>query len=460
MKALFRPSIFWPTTLLLTLAICVFLLPIPLPTVSAQTIGDTPTTVDVHVYKKFSGDSQGYTESDFSFKIIGVNFNETVPHDSVVALEPGTYTVEEIVPDGLVKSDWRVGWYGSGCNPDPNNEYLAMIEIQESDLGQFNSPLPCEADNQYRPEAGGGGGVDMATLKVVKLVVGTSTAPDSFSFNVNGASTTAFESDGTNDMTVEVGTYNVVEDSVPSDFAVSYDNCTDIVLIKDETETCTITNTFNDGNGGGNGTSTREYRIEGYVWHDANQDGLWPEGEDPLEGWIVTITDGVTTATTSTDATGYYSFVVEAGTWVLSESVWSNWLQSFPSSPQSYTVTVPRNEEGNETVTWLGNLKNWFIPTAYAAIVETYSGFNFGNFFGGGGNGGGNGGNGDGGGSGGGSSGGGSGGSSNGGGTPKILGEQITAVPTGALEAGRGGAAPRLSSALSWLWPIFAWLGF
>lgn len=461
MKALFRSHLFWVNMSALVLASVVLFALVASTSALAQTT-DTPTTVDVHIYKKFSGDSQGYVESDFSFKITGDGLDQTVPHDTVVALAPGNYTVEEIVPNGLVKTDWRVGWYGTGCKVSASNEYFATISIEESDLGQFNSPLPCEADNQYRPGDGDGGNGNIATLQVVKSVVGTSTSPDMFAFSVNGATAVSFEADGTNELSVTPGTYDVVESPAPSGFSVSYSNCEDIVLAAAETKTCTITNTFSGGNGGGNGSSTKEYRLEGYVWHDTDQNGLWPETEDPLEGWIVTITNGVTTATTSTNASGYYSFIVEAGTWTLSESLQSGWSQSFPSSPQSYTVTVPKVEENNESITWFDAVKNWLVPTAHAAVVETYSGFNFGNYFSGGGNGGnggGNGGNGGGGDGGGGITTGGSGGRG-GGGTPKILGEQVSLVPAGALEAGVGGAAPDLPSVLSWLWPLFAWLGF
>jgi uncharacterized repeat protein (TIGR01451 family) len=83
-----------------------------------------------------------------------------------------------------------------------------------------------------------------ATLVVKKVVVnddgGTKAAAD-FSFSVNGGAAQGFEADGQNDLTVDAGTYDVVEPAVDG-YATSYDNCSGIVLAPGATATCTITN--------------------------------------------------------------------------------------------------------------------------------------------------------------------------------------------------------------------------
>ncbi len=48
--------------------------------------------------------------------------------------------------------------------------------------------------------------------------------------------------------------------------------------------------------------------ISGYVYADANNDGL-RAGDTPIAGTLITVTDGVTTWTAVTDATGYYKVV-------------------------------------------------------------------------------------------------------------------------------------------------------
>jgi uncharacterized membrane protein YgcG len=126
---------------------------------SAQT--PATSTVEVNIYKKIDGDKNGYDESDFTFRITGNGIDEVLSYNSIIALPVGTYTVEELVPDGFIKEDWRVGWYGIGCEESESNPYFGVIEITEQDIGHFLTPKPCEVNNQYRPggdNSGGGGG--------------------------------------------------------------------------------------------------------------------------------------------------------------------------------------------------------------------------------------------------------------------------------------------------------------
>ena len=91
---------------------------------------------------------------------------------------------------------------------------------------------------------------DPGTLIVKKVVIndsgGTKIATN-FSFTVNGGSAVSFLQDGANTlagkntMTVDAGTYNVVEPAVAG-YATSYADCSNIVVGNGETKTCTITN--------------------------------------------------------------------------------------------------------------------------------------------------------------------------------------------------------------------------
>ena len=83
-----------------------------------------------------------------------------------------------------------------------------------------------------------------ATLIVKKVVVndnGGSATADDFSFQVNGASAIGFEADGQNDLTVDAGTYNVVEPAVAG-YSTTYQGCSNIQLDPGESATCTVTN--------------------------------------------------------------------------------------------------------------------------------------------------------------------------------------------------------------------------
>ena len=71
-----------------------------------------------------------------------------------------------------------------------------------------------------------------ATLIVKKVVVndnGGTKQAQNFSFQVNGGSAQAFQADGQNDLTVNAGTYNVVEPAVAG-YATTYDNCSGVVI--------------------------------------------------------------------------------------------------------------------------------------------------------------------------------------------------------------------------------------
>ena len=410
---------------------------------------------------------------DFSFHISGPGGTWDVAHGGVIEIdEAGQYELTESYtgndPVGFDPEDWTVYWVGDFCfgPTDVPATDPGLMLIEESDFGFYNSnnPARCNAENQYYPvddNGGGNGNGATSTLRVVKVVVGTSTAPSDFSFSVNGGASVQFDADGTNELVVATGTYSIAEVGTTTNYSISYSSdCVNVVLDAGGTGICTITNTWNNSSGGGNG-GDKEYRIEGYVWHDQNESDVKDEGESFLEGWVVSITNGTETATTSTNSAGYYFFDVEAGTWTVSEVLQENWFQSYPATSTDtgvHVVTVPQE---NEEVTMLPFPLNWLFNVAEAAVVETYSGYNFGNFQGGTG-GGGNGGDDDDD-NGGGGGGGGSnrrGGSDNDGGTPQILGAQVSPMPMGGGQGGFGGSSSSLPPSLAFLYPVLAWMGF
>lgn len=203
----------------------------------------------------------------------------------------------------------------------------------------------------------------------------------------------------------------------------------------------TITDTTGSCAPGGGDDEEQLYTIFGYVWHDDNQNEGWDGrdeengDEEGLAGRVVSITNGEDEYSTTTDETGYYQFKVPAGTWTITEEAGSGWMHT---TQESHVVTVPEEEE--EDV--MAMIMNFIIPTAHAAIVKTdYGEYNFGNDQTSGGGG--------------------------GGGTslrssnndddqdgevlgisddaepaPLVLGEQVSAVPLGAADAGAGSTSP------------------
>lgn len=109
--------------------------------------------VDLYLNKHISGVDLGFSLDQFSYHVRGSStfgfeyIDEVVPHGETVELPVGVYTIEELVPDGFVKEDWRIGWYGQ-C--ESGSDYITTIEIEPRDVRL--DILYCEADNQYRPE--------------------------------------------------------------------------------------------------------------------------------------------------------------------------------------------------------------------------------------------------------------------------------------------------------------------
>ncbi len=67
------------------------------------------------------------------------------------------------------------------------------------------------------------------------------------------------------------------------------------------------------------------YVVSGYKY-ECNEDGEWYCNNE-LAGWEITITNGSTTLSTTTNANGYYEFKVPAGQWTVSEEERDDWYQ-------------------------------------------------------------------------------------------------------------------------------------
>ncbi len=94
--------------------------------------------------------------------------------------------------------------------------------------------------------------------------------------------------------------------------------------------------------------------LKGCKFHDLDGDGVWDPSEPTLAGWTVNLSNGQS-VTTGQD--GCYSITVPApGTYVVSETQVLPWVQTFPSSPATHTVTV----QPGQTVSNLnfGNVKH------------------------------------------------------------------------------------------------------
>src|SRR3989344_4233609 len=145
-----------------------------------------------------------------------------------------------------------------------------IICLVYTDLNAFGTPIPilstdgCEATST--PSGGG-------TLKIIKVVSGTSTPPSGFDIHVKlgtsevSGSPQPGSSSGVSFIGLTPPAYHVTEESNYvdlDDFEVSYDGCPVGVAVVSEgyITVCTITNTWIDDSGGGGGGATDEDTLD------------------------------------------------------------------------------------------------------------------------------------------------------------------------------------------------------
>lgn len=360
------------------------------------------------------------TAIDFAFDVTGNSVNQHLTisdlgtgfYSSPLTLSEGTYTITEVGPFGSDLAEWTVLWAGE-C--DGVTEFTASFVVNSGNMGDGDQY--CTAENQYRP----------GVLRVEKRFVGTSTAPENFSFKVTQGAVTKFEgpfeSDGDNSVNIGKGAYSVVE-KVSGAYTPSYSEGCSGTIANSQNVTCTITNTYtpapysqssyysqasyseysqssysqysqsaytpysqgaysySQGSyGGGNGPS---YLVYGYVWHDENESDIWEkdqpnpdDNEVDLDGWTVNITNGSTTYSTTTDLTGYYYFYVPVGTWTINEVVQDGWTKTFPNV-NGHVVVVGETTQFENT-NFFATVLDFLLPTVFAQSPTTYGPYDFGN---------------------------------------------------------------------------------
>ena len=83
--------------------------------------------------------------------------------------------------------------------------------------------------------------------------------------------------------------------------------------------------------------------ITGTIFNDLTGIGSFLPGDPGLQGWTVKLISsaGKTVATTTTDASGDYTFTkVGPGTFTVAETLKNGWIQTDPTSPNTYSVTT------------------------------------------------------------------------------------------------------------------------
>ena len=178
----------------------------------------------------------------------------TITNDDVAPKLTLIKTVENDNGGSAAETDFTPSVDGAPTTWDTTIELIAGVHIaSESSLTGYaagNWSGDCAADGSVTLAVGDELTCSItntdqpATLIVKKVVIndnGGSQSADDFTFAVNGGTDVSFEADGTNNLTVDAGTYTVTETAV-SGYSTSYNNCSGLVIPNGGTETCTITN--------------------------------------------------------------------------------------------------------------------------------------------------------------------------------------------------------------------------
>jgi large repetitive protein len=175
---------------------------------------DKPGTLIVK--KELATDDGALTScDDFSFTVNGgdaIAFEDDCKNKLTV--DAGTYTVVETDADGYSTS----------------YENCSAVAIANG------GKATCTISNDDKP----------ASLIVKKVVAGGDLDCEDFSFTVNGGDAITFDDDCENKLTVDAGTYTIVETDADG-YTTTYDNCSQVAIANDGEATCTITNTRQTG---------------------------------------------------------------------------------------------------------------------------------------------------------------------------------------------------------------------
>jgi hypothetical protein len=241
------------------------------------TITNTRNTGSLKVTKVVTSDDGGDAScDDFGFKVNGGSFIRfEADCTNVLNLPTGTYSVSEPSVSGYLTTY-------------DNCSQVSVADGQEA---------TCTIENDDQP----------GTLIVVKDLTtddGSEAGCADFSFAVNGDDPIAFEADCENELTVDAGTYSVVETDADG-FATKYANCSGLQVPNGGRATCTISNDDQPGElivtkviiGGDAAPEDFSFRVNGGSATDFEPDGSnaisVPAGsysvvETTAPGWTIT----------------------------------------------------------------------------------------------------------------------------------------------------------------------------
>ncbi len=259
-------------------------------------------------------------------------------------LTPGSYTLTETNPSGYTST---------GDTEGANDDTITVtLDAGGSTGNDFFDAQPVTITGAVYDDTNGDGNFDAGELGISGVEIGLS----------NGLTTTTDASGNYTFTNVLPGSYTLTE-SNPS----GYSSTGDVEGTNDDTINLTVTS--------GTAVTGQDFfdvqlaGISGHVYEDLNGNGSFDAGEPGKAGVVITLSNGLTT---TTNASGLYTFTVPLGTYTLTETN--------PSGYISTGDTAGANDDviGNVTVTSGGSSGNNFfdaqLVTIGGAVYEDLNG--------------------------------------------------------------------------------------
>jgi serine-aspartate repeat-containing protein C/D/E len=240
-----------------------------------------------------------------------------------------TSAVAALLPNEEYDNAVAEDYMPSQCSPGPVYTALAYATVQQSYL-----PITLSGTVYYDKDADN---VQDAGEKGISGVTLTLYVLDGDAYVATGRTATT-NADGEYSFTdLDPGTYKVVEtqpdgyssvgdtpgtvDGVTRGEVVTVDILGDIVLYGGDDS---VRNDF---------AEIIPASVSGYVYVDANNNGVFDAGETPIEGVTLTLTSGDIGATATTNSSGYYSFTdLMPGTYIITEAQPNGYLDGLDAA--------------------------------------------------------------------------------------------------------------------------------
>jgi uncharacterized repeat protein (TIGR01451 family) len=305
-----------------------------------------PALIGGAVYDDLNGDgAQDSGEPGIPGVVVTLSNGVTTTTDAsglyTFTVVPGTYTVTESTPAGYISTGAEPGTVGSTV-VDDDTIAVTVLSNQNSLENDFLDALPATIAGAVYDDLNGDGAFDAGGTGIPGVLVTLS----------NGMTTTT-DATGAYTFTVNPGSYSILETD-----PAGYISTGDVDGANDNTIGVTLTS--------GQTVTDRDFfdtqfqGIVGGVYEDLDGDGVQDPGEPGIPGVLITLSNGMTT---TTDATGAYTFTVTPGVYTITES-----------TPAGYYSTADTDGANDDTIvvtvtSGSGSTGNNFLD-AQPGIVE------------------------------------------------------------------------------------------